>query len=134
MHPSHITDERFYTPRAQASTGRSTSSYGIGSSSSESEYATPRDSMSMSGMQRHSYNHPGNLIPPQYPARLSRSNAVPYTNANANARIHIECRDDYGLEGGDVESRGSMSISPGDNAAITLSSNNNQQDVESIFR
>lgn len=47
------TDERFYTPRAQASTARSTGSYGtprsyrssIASSSSDGEYATPRNAV-----------------------------------------------------------------------------------------
>ena len=68
MDPSQITDERFYTPRATASTARSTSSFysprseqfsarsagGFGgSSSSENEYITPRYNLHH---QPHSYN------------------------------------------------------------------------------
>ena len=79
-------DERFYTPRAQASTARSSGSYGtprsyrsssIASSSDDGEYATPRnyDSSSSNPTFGRSYQHIGdattmypnnrrNLLPP----------------------------------------------------------------------
>lgn len=59
-------DDRFYTPRAQASTARSTGSYGtprsyrsssIASSSSDGEYATPRNSAYHYQRQQILYHH-----------------------------------------------------------------------------
>jgi hypothetical protein len=149
MNPSprtQVTDERFYTPRAQVSTGRSTQSFETTrtsrSSEASSEYGTPRywenlapntrptasvptqrhlcyqsDQQSYGSydgnLQRGSQSH--QMIPPQYPTKLSR----------------VEYKDGGGFYSSDIDDVESQStrgdVSGHENAY-------NEEDVKNIFR
>ena len=107
------TDERFYTPRAQASTARSTGSYGtprsyrssVASSSSDGEqYVTPRNYdtfhyLSTYNQTNNAANHHG-MIP-----RSERRNLIPphYEHKKSAEPNYFRFNHD---EGGDEESRG----------------------------
>ena len=100
-----MNDERWYTPRAQASTGRSSvHSYGtarsenIASTSSDSEFYTPRWES----------NHQA-CIPPRHPQRFSR------------------------IDSGDVESRGPNAISSDEGSIFSFTRHGRIEEVDNLL-
>jgi hypothetical protein len=109
------TDERFYTPRAQASTARSTGSFGtprsyrssVASSSSDGEYATPRNFDSATFVRPQHLG--GGALP-----RADRRNLLPPHNRSQGS-LHVSSTiyqpsyfrfDQEEDDNGDEESRG----------------------------
>lgn len=128
-------DERFYTPRAQASTARSTGSFGtprsyrssVASSSSDGEYATPRNTLhsNLGGSALPYRSSDRYLIPPyHYTHPISQEEGITDYGPIDNTQ-HRTKHFSFDVEEGDEENlaypRNQPIIQP------------NQQDVESIF-
>ena len=140
-------DERFYTPRAQASTARSTGSYGtprsyrsssIASSSSDGEYATPRNSDASVTSARHQHFVAStlpradrrNLIPPQH-HHSQGDNLCSFSSADQTNHFQFD------QEIGDEESRGEdrqyRGIGRENNNQFKSVIEPSKEDIESIF-
>ncbi len=130
-------DERFYTPRAQASTARSTGSFGtprsyrssVASSSSDGEYGTPRNTL-------HS-----NLGTNTLPYRSSDRYLIPpYHYTHPTTASQEEGITNYGPIDSIQQSTKhfSFDVEEGDEENLAYSCNQpiiqpNPQDIESIF-